>query len=301
MKYPFYIVDVFSSQPFGGNQLAVLPNATGLSTEGMQKIAREFNFAESTFVFPPSDSRATAKIRIFTPKAEVDFAGHPTVGTACALFYGGHTKTTDVILEENVGLVPVKIVKNGAMLSGTLTNSSPLDTSPDKPNLTSLARVLSLKDGDVISGCFAGVGLNFCFAQLTSKEVVDRATLDKAARKELLSEQWSSNLFFYAGDAVQGGELYARMFAPALGVEEDPATGSAIAALAGVAALNSGLNSGTLSFSVLQGVSMGRKSEIAASAVMLAGKLQSVSVGGATSFTASGEIEVEDRWLETTS
>ncbi|MEH6631489.1 MAG: PhzF family phenazine biosynthesis protein [Halopseudomonas aestusnigri] len=292
MKYPFYIVDVFSSRPFGGNQLAVLPNATGLSTEAMQKIAREFNFAESTFVFPSRDERATAKVRIFTPKAEVDFAGHPTVGTACALLYGGHIKTHDIILEENIGLVPVAIVKNGKILNGTLTNTSPLAYPSHQPDLTSLKKVLSLENGDVLSGCFAGVGLNFCFAQLSSRETVDRAEIDKAAWKDLLSDQWSSNLFLYAGDAVQNGEIYARMFAPALGIEEDPATGSAIAALAGVAAINLGFNEGELSFSVLQGVAMGRRSEITATAVVKNSKLISVGVGGATSFTASGEIEV---------
>src|SRR5260221_6378563 len=85
MKYAFHIVDVFSSTPFGGNQLAVLPDATGISTDGMQKLAREFNFPESTFVLPKSDSANTYRVRIFTPRAELDFAGHPTIGTACAL------------------------------------------------------------------------------------------------------------------------------------------------------------------------------------------------------------------------
>ena len=85
MKYPFHLVDVFSSTPFGGNQLAILPDATGISTEGMQKIAREFNFPESTFVLPKNDPRTSYRVRIFTPRAELDFAGHPTIGTACAL------------------------------------------------------------------------------------------------------------------------------------------------------------------------------------------------------------------------
>src|SRR5215469_10826119 len=85
VKYPFHIVDVFSSTPFGGNQLAVLPKAAGISTEGMQKIAREFNFGETTFVLPKNDPANTCRVRIFSPRAELDFAGHPTVGTACAL------------------------------------------------------------------------------------------------------------------------------------------------------------------------------------------------------------------------
>jgi trans-2,3-dihydro-3-hydroxyanthranilate isomerase len=95
MKYTFHIVDVFSSTPFGGNQLAVLPDATGISTEGMQKIAREFNFGETTFVLPKNDPASTCRVRIFTPRTELDFAGAPTVGTACALVMKQHVRLSD--------------------------------------------------------------------------------------------------------------------------------------------------------------------------------------------------------------
>ena len=104
MKYTFHIVDVFSSTPFGGNQLAVLPDAAGISTEGMQKIAREFNFGETAFVLPKNDPANTCRVRIFSPRAELDFAGHPTVGTACALVMKQHVRLSDpvrLILEEN--------------------------------------------------------------------------------------------------------------------------------------------------------------------------------------------------------
>ena len=97
MKYTFHIVDVFSSTPFGGNQLAVLPDAAGISTEGMQKIAREFNFGETTFVLPKNDPANTCRVRIFTPRAELDFAGHPTIGTACALVMKQHVRLSDPI------------------------------------------------------------------------------------------------------------------------------------------------------------------------------------------------------------
>src|SRR6266446_2626967 len=109
MKYPFHLVDVFSSTPFGGNQLAILPDATGISIEGMQKIAREFNFPESTFVLPKNDPD-TYRVRIFTPRTELDVAGHPSVGTACALVMKQHVGPGDpirLILEENVGPVTV--------------------------------------------------------------------------------------------------------------------------------------------------------------------------------------------------
>ena len=110
MKYAFHIVDVFSSTPFGGNQLAVLPDAAGISTEGMRKIAREFNFGETTFVLPKNDSANNFRVRIFTPRVALDFAGHPSAGTACALVMQQHVRRTDpirLILEENVG--PIRL------------------------------------------------------------------------------------------------------------------------------------------------------------------------------------------------
>ena len=114
MKYTFHIVDVFSSTPFGGNQLAVLPDAAGISAEGMQKIAREFNFGETTFVLPKNDPANTCRVRIFTPRTELDFAGHPSVGTACALVMKQHLRLADptrLILEENVGPVTVDVAE----------------------------------------------------------------------------------------------------------------------------------------------------------------------------------------------
>jgi len=97
MRYTFQIVDVFSSTPFGGNQLAVLPDALGISTEGMQKIAREFNFGETTVVLPKNDPANTYRVRIFTPRAELDFAGHPSIGTACALVMNQHVRPGDPV------------------------------------------------------------------------------------------------------------------------------------------------------------------------------------------------------------
>src|SRR5947209_17560482 len=114
MKYTFHIVDVFSSAPFAGNQLAVMPDAAGISTEGMQKIALEFNFGETTFVLPKKDPANTCRVRIFTPRTELDVAGHPSVGTACALVMKQHVGPGDpirLILEENVGPVTVDVAR----------------------------------------------------------------------------------------------------------------------------------------------------------------------------------------------
>src|SRR5262249_54983851 len=151
---------------FGGNQLAVLPEASGLSTEGMQRIAREFNFAETTFVLPSRDtgSKQNAhnafRVRIFTPRAEVPFAGHPTVGTACALVMGGYAGPGDrhtLILEEGVGPVSVDVIREGGGWSGTLTLTSRLEQPVTAPGAEALAAVLSLSPGDIKRTFFASV------------------------------------------------------------------------------------------------------------------------------------------------
>src|SRR5580700_6045917 len=239
MKYTFHIVDVFSSTPFGGNQLAILPDAAGISTEGMQKIAREFNFGETTFVLPKNDSANNFRVRIFTPRVELDFAGHPSVGTACALVMKQHVRLSDpvrLILEENVGPVTVDVAQRNRGFYGKLTLSGKIETPTGAPTPAELAAVLSVEPAEVSQVFFAGAGVPFCFAQLSSNEVVDRATINRAAWTTTLARAWSPHVFFFAGNLRDGGNLYARMCAPALGVEEDPATGSACAALVGAMA-----------------------------------------------------------------
>jgi trans-2,3-dihydro-3-hydroxyanthranilate isomerase len=295
MKYTFHIVNVFSSTPFGGNQLAVLPDATGISTEGMQKIAREFNFGETTFVLPKNDPANTCRVRIFTPRVELDFAGHPTVGTACSLVMKQREQFSDpirLILEENVGQVTVDVAQRNGGFHGTLTLPAKIDSPTDAPSPTDRAAVLSIEPAEVSQVFFASVGLPFCFAQLSSNEVVDRAAINRAAWAATLSRAWSPHVFFFAGDLRDGGKLYARMCPPALGVEEDPATDSACAALVG--AMASKPDSGEMAYrlSIQQGVSMGRRSDIEAEARKSGSVVTSVSVGGARVYIASGEIEV---------
>src|SRR5580765_6363789 len=173
MKYPFHIVDVFSPTPFGGNQLAVLPDAAGISTEGMQKIAREFNFGETTFVLPKKDPANTCRVRIFTPRTELDFAGHPSVGTACALVMKQHVRPGDpirLILEENVGPVTVEVAQRNGGFYGTLTLSGKIEAPDGAPSPTDLADVLSVKPAEVNQVFFASVGFPVCFAQLNSND-----------------------------------------------------------------------------------------------------------------------------------
>src|SRR5881296_3786049 len=179
MKYTFHIVDVFSSTPFGGNQLAVLPDAAGISTEGMQEIAREFNFGETTFVLPKNDPANNFRVRIFTPRVELDFAGHPSVGTACPLVMKQHVRLSDpvrLILEENVGPVTVDVAQRNGGFYGKLTLSGKIETPTGAPTPTDLAAILSIEPSEVSQTFFAGVGVPMCFAQLNSNEAIDRAT-----------------------------------------------------------------------------------------------------------------------------
>ena len=295
MKYTFQIVDVFSSTPFGGNQLAVLPDAVGISTEGMQKIAREFNFGETTFVLPTNNRANTYQLRIFTPRAELDFAGHPSVGTACALAMQQQVRLSDpirIILEENVGPVTVDVAQRNGGFHGKLTLAGKIEAPTGAPSPTELAAVLSVEPAEVSQVFFAGVGVPFCFAQLNSNEVVDRAAINRAAWGATLSRAWSPHIFFFAGNLRDGGKLYARMWAPALGIEEDPATGAACAALAGAMASKHDFGRTAYRLSIQQGVSMGRRSEIEAEARKTGSVVTAVSVGGAVAYIASGEIEV---------
>ena len=301
MKYAFHIVDVFSSTPFGGNQLAVLPDATGISSAGMQKVAREFNFGETTFVLPNNGPANTFRVRIFSPRAELDFAGHPSVGTACALVMQQHVPPgapIRLILEENVGPVTVDVAQPNGGFHGTLSLSGKVETPTGAPSAADLAAILSIEPAEVVQVFFAGVGVPFCFAQLSSNEAVDRAAIDRAAWAATLARAWSPHVFFFAGNLRDGGKLYARMWAPALGVEEDPATGSACAALVGAMASKPDFGGTAYRLSIQQGVSIGRRSDMAAEARKRDGAVTSVSVGGATTYIASGEIEVPSFALE---
>jgi trans-2,3-dihydro-3-hydroxyanthranilate isomerase len=295
MKYTFHIVDVFSSTPFGGIQQAVLPDAAGISEEGMQKIAREFNFGETIFVLPKKDPANTCRVRIFTPRTELDFAGAPSVGTACALVIKQHVQAAGpirLILEEKIGPVPVDVAQLNGGSHGTFTLSGTIEAPSGAPSATELAAVLSVEPAEVTQVFFASVGVPICFAHLSSSDAVDRAVINRAAWTTTLSRAWSPHLFFFAGNLRDGGKLYARMWAPALGVEEDPATGSACAALVGAVASRPDFDGTVYRLSIKQGVSMGRPSEIEAEALKSGNVVTAVKVGGATTYIASGEIEV---------
>jgi trans-2,3-dihydro-3-hydroxyanthranilate isomerase len=296
LSWRFHIVDVFTASAFAGNALAVLPDARGLTTTQMQAIAREFNFSETTFVFPDEASASRLSVRIFTPAAELDFAGHPTIGTACALAMHGSLgvevrSPARLILEENVGPIAVDVERRDGVFHGALTLEAVIDLPSGAPSSAEAAAALTLDPADIRQTFFAGVGLPFCFIELGSEAAVDRAVIDRPAWSRSLARGWSPHVFLFAGRLEHGGSLYARMFGPALGVEEDPATGSACAALIGALASGSEVADGDLRLAIRQGVAMGRPSAIDALARKRNGRVASVGVAGAVSPVATGEIE----------
>jgi len=284
----FTIVDVFSDRPFGGNQLAVFPSAEGISDATMQELAREFNFAETTFVLPPLDPAHTCRVRIFTPRAELPFAGHPTVGTAAVLasLDGGRAGAERrFVLEEGIG--PVTVVTDGHTARFHL-GLPDLETAAEPPPTAVVARALSLPETAVRRSWYAGLGARFCFVHLADADLVDSATLDKIAWKDGVADGWSPHLYLFAGECHDGARLYARMFAPALGVDEDPATGSASAALVASLAADAALADGSYHIQIDQGVGMGRPSLIEATARKEQGRLTEVSVGGHATIVGRG-------------
>jgi trans-2,3-dihydro-3-hydroxyanthranilate isomerase len=296
MDYRFYMADVFSRRPFGGNQLAVFPQAEGLTPALMQSLAREFNFTETTFVFRAERPGSTARVRIFTPRAELDFAGHPTIGTAAVLASQKgpalHDDRGVLILDENVGPVRVDVTRESGGIHGTLTLEKAVEVPDVRPELRAVADALSLHPDRIVETWFASIGLPLCFVRVRDVSTVDAAALDRHAWAGGMAGAWSPNLFVFAGELAAGATLHARMFAPALGVEEDPATGSACAALASVAGGRLAEPDGVFRWTVEQGVALGRPSTIAIEATKRAGAVTSVRVSGYTVIMGEGVMHV---------
>ena len=274
MDYRYYTADVFTDRAFGGNPLAVIPDATGLSSEQMQRIAREFNYSETTFVLPPDDPAHTRKVRIFTPGEEVPFAGHPTVGTAHVLASIGEVTLTgdetDVVLEEGVGPVRVRIAaRDGVPVFAQLAAAMAPEFGPEPlPPVETIAAAVSLIPDDIVTDPngdrprTASCGLPFVFV-------------------------------FSRDPERPGADIRARMFAPP-DVEEDPATGSACAALAGYLGALDGREDAALRWIVEQGVEMGRPSVIYVEADKRDGVVVTSRVGGETVMVMEGTIHVPD-------
>ncbi len=297
MRYRYFICDVFTDTRFGGNQLAVLPDARGLSDQRMQQIAREFNFSESTFVFPP-EAGHTRKVRIFTPSIELPFAGHPNVGTAFVLASAGEfgpiDQETTVTFEEKAGLVPITVRKReGGGFWCEL--SAPQRISLGKTtSAAALARAVSLSPDDVATGThppqMASVGLPFLMAELRDRAALERARVNMDGLDAIVAEALSPDIHLYVRSKDEF-DLRVRMFAPLDGVPEDPATGSANCALAGLLGFYDEKPDASFRWRIAQGVEMGRPSVLEARAEKRAGTVEGIWIGGASVLVSEGFIE----------
>lgn len=302
MELRFITADVFTDTRFGGNQLAVLPNAPELSSELMLSIAREFNYSETVFVQPPERPFNTRKLRIFTPGGEVPFAGHPTVGSAHVLTAIGEVPLTGdetrITFEEGVGIVPVRIVaRDGAPVFCQLSAAKLPEVGPPLPPNADLAAMLGLEEDDILSDTLhpqsVSCGLPFAFIPLRDRHAVARARLNLERWERTLKGHWADMVFIMSLDAqYPSSDVHARMFGPGAAVPEDPATGSACAALGGYLAMRAHERNATLRWVVEQGFEMGRPSILDVEADVADGKVTGVRVGGSSVLVMEGTLRV---------
>lgn len=289
-EFEFQTVDVFTTMRFGGNPLAVFPDARGIDPADMQAIAREFNLSETTFVLPPSDPAHTAQVRIFTPMDELPFAGHPNVGTALVLAARAKTRPGAMLFEEAAGLVAMTFDWSGPHGRATLEAPQPLLLGEPIPPET-IAACCGLHPADILTGLHApvvaGLGTPFVLAEVTP-DALARAAPDTAAMRAASLRHTVRPLGFPIHlHAESPGGRRTRMFAPLSGVPEDPATGAANVAL--VALLLSVSDQDTLAIALEQGVEMGRPSQLQATARRTPGGIRA-TIGGSAVPVLRGTI-----------
>src|SRR5712675_2508510 len=301
MQRRYITIDVFTDRAFGGNPLAVILDAGGLSTAQMQAIASEFNYSETTFVLPPQDPAHDAQVRIFTVRSELPFAGHPNVGTGFVLATQAAKPRARLVFEEKAGLVPVEIlIEDGKVVGAELTAPQGLK------KLTQLtaeqaAACASLTAADIRTDRHppqvVSVGMPFLVAELNSRDALRRARPDAAAFARTLPCDGAFAVYFYTRDvppAEQPLDLQARMFFPgSSGLIEDPATGSATVAAAALLADLSGERDGELKLRVGQGVDMGRPSLLLTRVQKANCAIVSAHVGGACVQMMEGTFRLE--------
>jgi trans-2,3-dihydro-3-hydroxyanthranilate isomerase len=300
MQLDFVTVDVFTERRFGGNPLAVVLNAKGLTPAQMQAIAGEFNLSETAFVLPPKDPAHTAEVRIFTPKAELPFAGHPNVGTGYVLAslgqVYGRPAGDPLLFEEKAGLVAIALLKQGGAIVGARLTAPQRLSRGAEVNLDIVAAACSLAPDNIEirnhMPCVASCGTAFIFAELKRREALAAAQ----PRAEIFSRHFpvdgATGIHLYLRETAEGADIRARMFAPLHGVPEDPATGSANVALAGLLASLQPEPELSLELRIMQGVEMGRPSLLEASAEKRGGKVVETRIGGRCVLVTRGQIEV---------
>jgi trans-2,3-dihydro-3-hydroxyanthranilate isomerase len=299
VKYRYYICDVFTETRFGGNQLAVLPKAEGLTPDQMQQITREFNFSETAFVFPAKTGH-TRHVRIFTPASEIPFAGHPNVGTAFVLATIGElgeiNSSHTIIFEEEAGLVSVTIHATEGKI-GSCELAAPQSLSLGKTVAAkSVAMAVSLGTEDIVTDThdpqICSVGLPFVFTELRDHAALARARINMSGLEALRDLGVDPQMYLYTR-VKDGFDIRARMFAPLSGVPEDPATGSANCTLGGLLADHEQVTSGMFSWRIAQGVEMGRPSTLVARAEKKDGVVTRTWVGGASVLVSEGTIYLD--------
>ncbi|HXM58487.1 MAG TPA: PhzF family phenazine biosynthesis protein [Candidatus Dormibacteraeota bacterium] len=292
MRFAFRLVDVFTERPLAGNQLAVVLDAEGLSDQRMQAVAREFNFSETTFVTPSSAAGCDWRVRIFTPYEELPMAGHPTIGTGVVLEALGRARERTVF-ELGVGPTEVRVRPGWAEM-----DQRPPTFGPEHPDPAALAAAISVGPDDLAPGLPpqpVGTGL----AHL----IVPVRSLDVVRRLRPVTERWEAAMAGFEKLAVYafaregelaGSDAHCRMFAPPLGIPEDPATGSAAGPLACYLAVRAEPGDGTRRFRFEQGFEMGRPSLLEASVDVAGGQVSAVRVGGAARIVGEGWLDLPD-------
>jgi trans-2,3-dihydro-3-hydroxyanthranilate isomerase len=296
MRRRFVTLDVFTNRRFAGNPLAVVLDPEGLDTAAMQAVAREFNLSETVFVLPASEPSHRARVRIFTPAMEIPFAGHPTVGTAVLIGRMDRKGACEIVLEEEVGNVRCVVEAIGADRGRAAFDLPrlPWEIGPAAA-VSELAAALAIDARDIGFERFTpmcwSAGADYTFVPVRGLDAI-RACRADLAHWSAIDRRGPSGAFVFCRDTVeQGSAFHARMFAPSFGITEDPATGSAAAAFAGVLVHCEGLGDGQHQFRIEQGYEMGRPSLIELSLSVQEGRLSAAAIGGEAVVVSEGTIE----------
>lgn len=302
MKIAYYTLDVFTQTRLAGNPLAVVRDADRLSDAQMQAIAREFNLSETVFLVAPRDPVNTARARIFTPSQELPFAGHPTIGAACLIAQLDAPEMLGrqdlaIVLEEKVGAVVCSVRQPAGRAVRAQFDLPRLPEKLGDADPSVVAAALGLSQGDIgFDGhrpTVYSAGVGFTFVPVKSLEAMARVRPDLSLWDKAIQPAGHAAAFLYTREVQrEASHVHARMFAPGLGVYEDPATGSAAAAFAGVAMEFERPGDGEHMLVIEQGMEMGRPSEIVLGMEVRGGVLRGASIGGAAVIVARGEIEI---------
>jgi trans-2,3-dihydro-3-hydroxyanthranilate isomerase len=305
MKLKFYTLDVFTETRFGGNPLGVVMNADALPTGLMQSIAREFNISETVFVQKATNPTASARIRIFTPASELPFAGHPTIGTGILLaqLRAGDASAGDqdalVVLEETIGMVRVGVrMRPGKAAHAEFDAPKLPEPAGEPPSTERLAAALGLMPSEIGFSNHRpsqwSAGVPFTFVPVASMAAIARAEITSPHWAAVFGSPRAGAVYVYTQETAHTtSSFHARMFAPRMGIPEDPATGGAAVAFAGVVNAFDQLPAGSHKRNIEQGFEMGRPSIIALSCeVAQRGVLETVRIGGSAVRVMEGEIEI---------